>query len=128
MTPKEKKKEYDKKYYANNKHKWTQIPKELRRKRMKEWLEKNPDYKKTYSSSYFRNKQLEELAGRPKPATCEICGNGSSKICFDHDHKTGKFRGWLCMHCNSTLGYAKDNPEILKKLIKYLKNSGVSTP
>lgn len=121
MTPKEKKALYARKYYLANKSKWTQLPKELRRKRMREWLAKNPDYKKIYSSTYFRTKQLEQMAGRPKPATCEVCGEGNYKICYDHDHKTGKFRGWLCMHCNSTLGYAKDNPEVLQKLIDYLE-------
>ena len=38
----------------------------------------------------------------------------------DHDHKTGKVRGILCAHCNSLLGHAFDNPEILKSAIKYL--------
>lgn len=121
MPKTDKKREYDKKYYLKNKHKWTQIPKEIRRKRMKDFLEKHPDYKKVYNSKYFRDKQLEALAGRPKPKSCEVCDSYSLKICFDHNHDTGQFRGWLCQNCNSALGFVKDNKEILERLIKYLK-------
>lgn len=51
---------------------------------------------------------------------CEICG-GNTKIAYDHDHKTGKFRGWLCMKCNTALGLVNDDVIILKKLIDYLE-------
>ena len=67
-----------------------------------------------------RTKKLELLAGRAKPRTCEACGF-TGKICFDHDHSTGEFRGWICAHCNWTLGYSKDNIKRLEKLIIYLK-------
>lgn len=63
-----------------------------------------------------------EKAGRKKPDVCEVCG-GKGQICFDHDHKTGKFRGWLCQPCNKILGFANDNPEVLMSLIKYLNGT-----
>lgn len=66
-----------------------------------------------------RNVQLEKLAGRKKPMQCEICGE-TGQICFDHDHLTNKFRGWICFKCNFALGYAKDNPYLLQKLSEYL--------
>lgn len=50
---------------------------------------------------------------------CEICGD-TDKIVFDHDHKTGKHRGWICTNCNIMLGYAKDNPAVLIAGAKYL--------
>lgn len=67
-----------------------------------------------------RIQKLELSAGRPKPNYCEICGF-SGVICFDHCHKTGRFRGWICSKCNFALGNARDNPEILIALSNYLK-------
>jgi len=63
--------------------------------------------------------EQEKLAGRKKPLNCEICGS-NKKICFDHDHETGKFRGWICGRCNTALGLVDDNTEVLEKMIKYI--------
>ncbi len=66
--------------------------------------------------------QKQEIkAGRKKPSQCELCGRGG-KICFDHDHTTGKFRGWICQNCNSALGMIKDNVQTLKLMIEYISN------
>jgi len=54
-----------------------------------------------------------------KPVNCELC-NGTTRIAYDHCHKTGKFRGWLCMKCNTALGLVNDDIELLQKMIKYL--------
>ena len=67
----------------------------------------------------------EERAGRKRPENCEICDTNaprrrSGAICFDHDHKTGKFRGWICQRCNSVLGMVRDDAELLVRLSKYL--------
>jgi hypothetical protein len=64
---------------------------------------------------------------------CEICGTRSSEVdcsvtgqsktrslCIDHDHKTGKLRGVLCVNCNSGLGHFKDDTGLLEKAISYL--------
>lgn len=67
-------------------------------------------------------KGRESLAGRPRAELCEICGSGG-KIVYDHDHATGKFRGWICSHCNTSLGFARDNIEVLYKMINYLNQS-----
>lgn len=64
----------------------------------------------------------EKLAGRKKSEQCEICGS-MGKICFDHNHQTGKFRGWLCTQCNSSLGFARDNCEILQNMVEYLRKN-----
>lgn len=66
--------------------------------------------------------RLEKLAGKKKPENCEICG-AMGRICFDHNHETGKFRGWICHRCNVVLGFVKDNSELLKALSDYLAAS-----
>jgi hypothetical protein len=63
-----------------------------------------------------------EIAGRDRPSKCEICRQSDVRICFDHCHETNLFRGWLCVRCNSVLGLAKDDINILEKLIDYLKS------
>ena len=62
----------------------------------------------------------EKIARRKKPEQCEICG-AMGRICFDHDHETGEFRGWICVRCNLVLGLVKDNIQLLEEMIKYFK-------
>lgn len=64
----------------------------------------------------------ELVAGRPRPDRCEVCDR-EDIICWDHDHETKRFRGWLCKKCNTALGLTADNPEILRGLAKYLDDS-----
>ena|SRR5271155_1871330 len=79
---------------------------------------------KTHGGTEYTNLQRklkkEKLAGRPRPDICEVCG-GVGRICFDHDHATGNFRGWICSPCNTVLGLSEDNPERLLKLALYLE-------
>ncbi len=56
---------------------------------------------------------------------CIICGNTKSiktkSLVVDHCHNTGKVRGILCDVCNLGLGYFKDDVELMKRAIKYIK-------
>lgn len=54
---------------------------------------------------------------------CILCGrdNGSKPLNVDHDHKTGRVRGLLCLSCNQALGKFGDNIEGLQRVIKYLE-------
>lgn len=56
---------------------------------------------------------------------CAICGSstpgGKGEFHADHNHKTSQPRGVLCHNCNVALGNFKDNLEILKAAIEYLK-------
>lgn len=74
--------------------------------------------------------EQEKVAGRPRPATCEICGGANpsgKRMHFDHRHATGLFRGWLCSGCNLALGLVRDSPTLLRKLASYVENPpGVS--
>jgi hypothetical protein len=61
-----------------------------------------------------------EWATRPRPQACEICDGKTKQLHCDHDHKTGKFRGWICGNCNRALGLVKDNPKTLERMVTYL--------
>lgn len=64
------------------------------------------------------NEMLEETNG-----VCQICGNDMKKVVIDHNHRTGKVRGIICGHCNSLLGFAKDDIKTLEMCIKYLEKN-----
>ena len=62
---------------------------------------------------------------------CEICGKSETaitytgntnrtkpnRLCIDHDHNTKKFRGLLCVSCNSKLGWYQNNKEQIEKYL-----------
>lgn len=69
------------------------------------------------------SRYIKKIAPRPRPEICEVCGKkgkGRNGITLDHNHTTGKFRGWLCSNCNTALGLVKENAQTLQALIKYL--------
>lgn len=66
-------------------------------------------------------------AGRPRSDVCELCGT-PGKTVWDHDHRTGAFRGWICDPCNRVLGVIKDNPELLRSMADYIERGGYSPP
>lgn len=69
----------------------------------------------------------EQVAGRVKPSACEVCGSEGVRIHFDHDHRTGAFRGWLCHGCNLALGLLRDSQWRLLALVDYL-NANEAAP
>ncbi len=77
--------------------------------------------KDPYRSRRSRRRVGARQLGRPCPEVCEIPGCGNvGKIHFDHCHKTGKARGWLCFNCNAALGHVKDRSAVLRSLADYL--------
>lgn len=107
----------------------------------KKWTESNREYKKEYDRQYkkekreyiknrdYNNRYNLSIYGRRELIIrqnnkCAICGvdfKNEKLICTDHDHKTNKVRMLLCMNCNFLLGHSKDNINILKNAIIYLK-------
>lgn len=136
-------------WYLANKEKalaahraWYALNKEHVRKYQQTYYAANPENKRRYQRGWYEKNRADRCAKlrtagwrrkgypeptRAEPAGCEICSlmpkaNGS--LSLDHDHKTGKFRGWLCFSCNTTLGKFKDDPALLRRAIVYLEIAG----
>jgi hypothetical protein len=50
---------------------------------------------------------------------CAVCSKTEATQ-VDHDHRTGKVRGILCLNCNAGLGALKDDPKLIWAAIDYL--------
>ena len=56
------------------------------------------------------------MIGKP----CAICTVAMDQPCYDHNPKSGKFRGWLCHQCNVGLGKFKEDYDIVITAANYL--------
>jgi len=106
------------------------VCKECTKKRISESHKKDPnraknrDLMRNYGITIEDHNKMFQLQG----GVCAICkkpGDGRwSKLCIDHDHKTGKVRELLCRRCNMILGQVDDDPLILHALGSYLQKHG----
>jgi len=104
----------------------------------KEQLERNNACKKRYKQTpegkaSRKNQQLKKYNTNltynamwfSQNGCCGGCGKHATEFSkalgVDHDHITGQVRGLLCENCNKALGFVKDNPETLQRLLEYLK-------
>lgn len=93
------------------------------RKRSKRRRKETPEYVKSkilqtrYGISLEERNDMEALQN----GKCLICNIIPKRLVVDHCHSSGRVRGLLCDHCNTGLGYFKDNPETLMAAIRYLK-------
>lgn len=99
----------------------------------RQWRYKNLDraqsneMKKRYGISLAQYEQMLADQG----GACAICGGQETathkttqlkrRLAIDHCHVTKKVRGILCTGCNTVLGNAKDNIDILLKAAEYLE-------
>jgi hypothetical protein len=116
--------------------------KECNNQKNKRYYEKNRekilDKSRKYGKTDYRRKYCRERAkiklrekrdresDRYRPTLCECCNENPDVkgIVWDHNHKSGKFRGWLCNRCNRVLGMCKDSIDTFINLIKYLEKYG----
>lgn len=90
-----------------------------------EWRATNRAYLRT-----FQRKKNWARAGikpdRDCSAACECCGAFPTRkaLCADHDHTTGKFRGWLCDNCNIAIANLGDSLSGARRAIVYLEKFG----
>lgn len=129
----EKTREQNRKQYHKNPSKSITVAKKWRLDNMerysetqKSWRAKNVDKRKEHGwrmqgiiglTIEIYNNTLKKQKG-----LCKICRERPANQA-DHNHKTGKFRGILCVYCNSVLGFGKDSIKILSKAIEYLKKN-----
>ena len=57
---------------------------------------------------------------RPKDGKCECCGKKARRLVLEHDHHTGKFRGWTCDLCNTGLGAFGDSMAGIRRAVQYM--------
>ena len=114
-------------YYKKNRKKL--------QKNSKEWFKRHPEEVKIMQN----NSRLKRCYGikkidydnilKKQNNRCAICNKNNSEFkrtfAVDHNHKTKKIRGLLCINCNIGIGKFKDNIKLLKKAIKYLNKNGV---
>ena len=100
-----------------------------------DWKKKNPERVKEYrkgrrnqqraiSRRYYAKKLgFIECTDYPPPPTdgkCAIC-HREMPLRLDHNHETGKFRGYICNDCNLGLGKLGDTAEMIRRVLAYLE-------
>lgn len=131
-------KHYKRWYYETNKTKILRYEKKYRER--EDVMERRKHYQDKYRNLPSHRERTKELALVRKYGIsseqyreillkqgnkCAVCKlkqpEHSKRFAVDHDHKSNKVRGLLCMNCNRAIGLMKDSPEILKSAINYLK-------
>lgn len=109
---------YMKEYSITHKHEISMLHKQYNIENRSRIKDKVITKKYNITLEQYNNMLVSQGGG------CAICGNTQDKfkraLPIDHDHITGKIRGILCPNCNLVLGNAREDIEILYKIIEYL--------
>lgn len=74
-----------------------------------------------YNLTFFEYEKIH----KEQNGKCAICDKHESELdrilLVDHNHKTKEIRGLLCNSCNTLLGYLKDDPELIERVLKSAK-------
>lgn len=96
------------------------------------WRDKNrADYKlrmrKNVLAAYGLTLETYDALYQLQGGRCGICTTSQKELRktlhVDHDHVTGRVRGLLCSSCNRAIGWLKDDPAVLDRAAKYLRDS-----
>ena len=74
-----------------------------------------------YEKLLEKQNNLCKICNKPETMKQTRSVNKLRSLAVDHCHETGKIRGLLCGRCNNMIGYAKDNPNILRLGADYLE-------
>ncbi len=96
--------------------------KEERAAYRKQWHATKRDTAKHAAEMRVRHRIARGVVGATaemRDGPCAICQQAGPLHC-DHDHATGRIRGWLCRKCNLGLGCLGDNLQGLDRARAYL--------
>ncbi len=125
--------------YRKKKSEYARTPEQrkIRTDYMRKWREKNrARHNELCLLSHHRNKHKHVHANRDRwlkgqygigtedknamvvaqSSKCKICAkpfSSSRNVHVDHDHKTNRIRGLLCMACNTKLGWFESNRDTI---------------
>lgn len=114
---------------------WRKENREKCNKRMSHWRKENRFALALITSradakrygGYFPCNATKEEIEVAFTGFCHICGTAEKendkKLCLEHSHKNGIFRGWVCDSCNTGLNKFKDSSKILSAALQYLKKA-----
>lgn len=101
--------------------KWHKKNPEKARENCRRWHRDNPDrvrFHRLKAAGLTPEQYAHEL--KKANGRCSICNRRSKSLVMDHDHRTGKFRSFLCLCCNTGLGKFGDSVRTLLKAAAYL--------
>lgn len=91
----------------------------------------DPEKARNRQYAYKYGMTAEQIEAFDKTTKCSLCkaevphrqkGKRHS-LHIDHDHKTGRVRGFLCNRCNTGLGKLGDTEEGLLRALEYIRAS-----
>lgn len=82
------------------------------------------DWRRQVKSKYGITAEQYDAMLAAQGGKCALCGRegnvGGKRLAVDHCHGTGKVRGLLCNPCNTMLGNARDDVDLLTAAIAYV--------
>ena len=124
--------EYREKLLASNRR-WAaanpERDREIKRRSHDKHREKRNAYSRAYIKAHPDKSRLSTrkasgitgATGEAREGECPICLKVGPLVC-DHDHETGRIRGWICKHCNMGIGQIGDSLEAVRRAVAYLEN------
>ena len=110
---------------------YSQLPKVKAKRQTLEFKARQKELcQKAHLKKYGLTKETYNEILKQQNNKCAICKNEETNtfkgqivnLSIDHNHKTGKVRGLLCLKCNTSLGNLKDDISLFYKCIEYLNH------
>lgn len=111
--------------FGPNKSRWDGLQVVCRLCLTAQYHENKPCWRGYALKKYGLNNETYAVLLLKQGGVCALCGKpplGNERLVVDHDHTTGVVRGLIHGVCNTVIGYAKDDVDLLRKAIIYLEN------